>query len=178
MQRNKVKKCLLALVLSLTVSLAMLPSGVRAEEIDSKGSGEPKVEDAQGEGQNKAEDKKEAEDTDKKVSDAVKEENKDSSKEENKNSSNEGKVQNKAVLKAVGDAGNQDSDKSIEAKAEGNTIYLNDAISAGASDSNDGLSKDKPVKTFDKAYELARQRRNKSLSANTTYWIEVNHESE
>lgn len=39
MQRNKVKKCLLALVLSLTVSLAMLPSGVRAEEIDSKGSG-------------------------------------------------------------------------------------------------------------------------------------------
>ena len=103
MQRNKVKKCLLALVLSLTVSLAMLPSGVRAEEIDSKGSGEPKVEDAQGEGQNKAEDKKEAEDTDKKVSDAVKEENKDSSKEENKNSSNEGKVQNKAVLKAVGD---------------------------------------------------------------------------
>ena len=55
----------------------MLPSGVRAEEIDSKGSGEPKVEDAQGEGQNKAEDKKEAEDTDKKVSDAVKEENKE-----------------------------------------------------------------------------------------------------
>lgn len=134
MQRNKIKKCLLALVLSLTVSLAMLPSGVRAEEIDGKGSGEPKVEDAQGEGQNKAEDKKEAEDTDKKVSEAVKEENKDSS--------NEGKVQNKAVLRAVGDAGNQDSDKSIEAKAEGNTIYLNDAISAGASDSNDGLSKD------------------------------------
>lgn len=175
MQRNKVKKCLLALVLSLTVSLAMLPSGVRAEEIDSKGSGEPKVEDAQGEGQNKAEDKKEAEDTDKKVSDAVKEENKDSSKEENKNSSNEGKVQNKAVLKAVGDAGNQDSDKSIEAKAEGNTIYLNDAISAGASDSNDGLSKDKPVKTFDKAYELAGKG-GTIIICDTTYWIEVNHD--
>ena len=174
MQRNKVKKCLLALVLSLTVSLAMLPSGVRAEEIDSEGSGEPKVEDAQGEGQNKAEDKKEAEDTDKKVSDAVKEENKDSSKEENKNSSNEGKVQNKAVLKAVGDAGNQDSDKSIEAKAEGNTIYLNDAISAGASDSNDGLSKDKPVKTFDKAYELAGKG-GTIIICDTTYWIEVNH---
>lgn len=170
MQRNKVKKCLLALVLSLTMSLTMLPGAVNAEEIDSKGSGEPKVEEAQGEGQKdqqKVEGKEEAEGADEKVSDTAKEENGDTS--------DEGKVQKKAVLKAAKAAEGKDSENTIEPKTAGNTIYLNDALSAGADDNNPGTSKDKPVRTFNKAYELAGKG-GTIIICGITKWIELDQD--
>lgn len=135
MQRSKVKKCLLVLLLSLSMAFTMVPGGVLAEGNDNDNSEGVNVEENEG-------------------GDAVKQE---APKAEGEVAADASGVSDEAAKdeekKADADAGNAVGNKAVLKSAKAQTAAFLDTNSGD--DANDGTDKTKAVRTFAKAYELA-----------------------